>query len=150
MFVDLDAWKPINDKLGHHVGDQLLQEVARRLLGSVRESDTVERQGGDEFLVMLPDVGAADDVARVAEKLMVALAEPCAVAGHVPQVSASIGISLYPDDGAELDALVLAADAAMYHSKACGRACYRFASQASNTMPPRALTQAQCQARERD
>jgi diguanylate cyclase (GGDEF)-like protein len=149
MFIDLDAFKPINDTLGHHIGDHLLQEVARRLVSSVRESDTVSRQGGDEFLVMLPDIDSTEDVERVAEKLMAGLAEACSVGGHVLQVSASIGISLYPDDGADLDALVRAADTAMYHSKACGRACYRFSSQAINTMPPRDLAQAECHARER-
>lgn len=126
LFVDLDHFKNINDSLGHHVGDQLLGAVAERIVQCVRASDTVSRPGGDEFMLLLPDITAADDAARVAEKLLEALARPFSIDGRQLMVSASIGISLYPDDGADIDALMRSADVAMYHGKESGRNAYHF------------------------
>ena len=125
MFIDLDEFKPINDSLGHHVGDLLLKEVARRLLDCLRrESDTVGRLGGDEFVVILPDMEALDDATRVAEKILEALARPCELAGRSVCVSASIGIAAYPEHGADDKQLLTSADAAMDQAKQAGRNRY--------------------------
>jgi diguanylate cyclase (GGDEF)-like protein/PAS domain S-box-containing protein len=126
LFVDLDRFKNINDSLGHHVGDQLLRIVAERITASVRESDTVSRPGGDEFTLLLSELHDPEDAARVAEKLLQALSVPCSVAGHHLMVTASIGISLYPEDGEDIPALMRNADAAMYHSKDVGRNTYQY------------------------
>lgn len=132
MFIDLDRFKPVNDTFGHHVGDRLLQEVARRLSATVRESDTVARQGGDEFLVMLPRVDGPEDLARVAEKLMRSISATITIGDHDLHVTPSIGIAVYPEDGGDLDTLIRAADTAMYHSKSQGRAAYHFYSEGMN------------------
>ncbi len=125
MFIDLDEFKPINDSLGHHVGDLLLKEVARRLLDCLRrESDTVGRLGGDEFVVILPDMETLADATRVAEKILEALARPCELAGRSVGVSASIGIAAYPEHGADDKQLLKSADAAMYQAKQAGRNRY--------------------------
>jgi diguanylate cyclase (GGDEF)-like protein/PAS domain S-box-containing protein len=116
LFVDLDGFKHVNDSFGHAIGDALLQSVAHRLLACVRSSDTVSRHGGDEFL----------DAALTAEKLIAALAAPLRVGDHDLQVTASIGISVYPGDGQEAETLIKAADAAMYHAKEHGRRSYQF------------------------
>jgi diguanylate cyclase (GGDEF)-like protein len=125
MFLDLDNFKDINDLLGHSVGDQLLQSTARRLEGCVRHSDTVSRQGGDEFVVLLSEVEAVQDAARAAEKLVKVMAEPHLIGGHRLNVTMSIGISLYPDDGADAEAILTNADTAMYHAKRNGRNSYQ-------------------------
>ena len=125
MLLDLDRFKPINDAYGHEAGDVVLKVVAARLKSCVRESDTVARVGGDEFVVMLP-VRAGQDAVRVAEKILAAVGEPIPVAGDRCQVGCSIGIGLYPDDSSEKDELLKHADRAMYHAKAAGRNCYRF------------------------
>ena len=121
MFLDIDHFKHVNDTLGHAFGDQLLLVVAHRLLASVRASDTVCRQGGDEFLILLSEVERAEDAILSAEKILSLLAAPQAVAGHALQVTASVGISLYPGDGREAGDLIHAADAAMYQAKRLGR-----------------------------
>ncbi len=121
MYLDLDHFKHINDSLGHAVGDQLLQATARRLQENVRHSDTVCRQGGDEFVVLLSEIEAVGDAAHSAEKLIQAMTEPYVVGDHRLHVSVSIGISLYPDDGKDVDSLVRNADTAMYHAKRAGR-----------------------------
>lgn len=126
LFVDLDRFKNINDSLGHHVGDQLLRAVAERIVQCVRASDTVSRPGGDEFTLLLPHIAGPDDAARVAEKLLEALARPFSIDGRQLMISASIGISLYPDDGADIAALMRSADVAMYHGKESGRNAYHF------------------------
>ncbi|HEX8611752.1 MAG TPA: EAL domain-containing protein [Telluria sp.] len=126
MFLDLDRFKTINDSLGHHYGDKLLQAVAVRLSGCVRANDTVARLGGDEFVVLLDDVGSPSAVASVAEKMLDTMALPLDVEGQVQSVSASIGISLYPDDGLTLRELMTNADSAMYHAKKAGRANHQF------------------------
>ncbi|MBR0568510.1 EAL domain-containing protein [Azoarcus sp. L1K30] len=126
LFIDLDRFKHVNDSLGHPVGDRLLQEVARRLEATVRDQDTLARQGGDEFVVVIEDVAEAEDAARVAVKLLGALEVPIALDGHEIYVGGSIGISLFPNDGDSSDALLRCADSAMYEAKAQGRSTYRF------------------------
>lgn len=125
MYLDLDNFKHINDTLGHEVGDQLLQSVAKRLQTCVRLSDTVSRQGGDEFVVLLAEVEAARDAALSAEKLIKAMAEPHLIGGHHLHITVSIGISLYPDDGGDVDTVIRNADTAMYHAKRSGRNNYQ-------------------------
>jgi diguanylate cyclase (GGDEF)-like protein len=125
MFLDLDKFKQINDTLGHNVGDLLLKEVARRLLATLREVDTISRMGGDEFVVIASDIRSADDAVAVAEKVIQALSEPYHLDGHEVQVSASIGISIYPADGSDVETLVKNADTAMYRAKEQGRNNYQ-------------------------
>jgi diguanylate cyclase (GGDEF)-like protein len=128
MYLDLDNFKDINDSLGHTVGDQLLQSAAKRLEACVRHSDTVSRQGGDEFVVLLSEIEAAQDANLAAAKLLKAMAEPHLIGDHRLNVTLSIGISLYPDDGEDIEALLTKADTAMYHAKRGGRNhCQRFA-----------------------
>ncbi|CAO3443065.1 bifunctional diguanylate cyclase/phosphodiesterase [Azospirillum largimobile] len=126
LFVDLDRFKTINDSLGHQVGDGLLREVAERLLGTVRASDTVSRQGGDEFIILISDMDSPDAAGIVARKVLHALSEPYLIDGHELQVTPSIGIAVYPDDGTGIDALLKSADMAMYAAKEAGRATYQF------------------------
>ena len=126
LFLDLDYFKDINDALGHLIGDQLLQSVAGRLLKCVRSTDSVCRQGGDEFVILLAEIESLQDAAQVAEKLVAAQLAPHHVEGHELQVTLSIGISIYPDDGLVADALLQNADAAMYFAKASGRNNYQF------------------------
>ena len=126
LFLDLDGFKHINDSLGHPIGDQLLQSVAQRLRACVRNSDTVSRQGGDEFVVLLSEIEHAEDAARSAEKMVQALAAPHNVAGKELHITGSIGISIYPDDGQDAETLIKCADTAMYHAKDKGRNNYQF------------------------
>jgi diguanylate cyclase (GGDEF)-like protein/PAS domain S-box-containing protein len=126
LFVDVDRFKHINDSLGHAIGDQLLLSVARRLVASVRGSDTVSRQGGDEFVVLLSSIAHAEDAALSANKILNALAMPHRVKEHDLQISASIGIGVYPDDGHEAETLVKNADIAMLNAKESGRNNYQF------------------------
>jgi diguanylate cyclase (GGDEF)-like protein/PAS domain S-box-containing protein len=121
LFLDLDGFKLINDSLGHSIGDELLKEVAQRLMLCVRRSDTVSRQGGDEFVVLLAEVSTAQDAAVTAEKIRVALAAPYFISSHQLHLQCSIGISVFPDDGRDVDTLVRSADIAMYHAKETGR-----------------------------
>ncbi len=125
MYVDLDHFKHINDSLGHAVGDQLLQSVAQRLLACVRVTDTVSRQGGDEFVVLLSEVKTAQDAASTAEKLIRAMAEPHLIGGNRFHVTLSIGIAVFPDDGPDAQALLMSADTAMYVAKREGRNTWR-------------------------
>ncbi|HEU4844003.1 MAG TPA: diguanylate cyclase [Burkholderiaceae bacterium] len=126
MFIDLDCFKPINDTLGHDVGDQLLQEVAQRLSHGVRQSDTVARIGGDEFVVLLEQVDDGMTYVNVAEKLLASLSLPMELGSHTLTVGASIGIACFPADGQDATTLMKHADAAMYVSKASGRGAYHF------------------------
>ncbi len=128
MFLDLDRFKTINDTLGHHVGDLLLVEAARRLRKAVRASDTVARVGGDEFVVVLPALEAPEVAVTVAGSILDALAEPYLVEGHVLHSTASIGVSIYPRDGGDVDTVMKYADTAMYHAKALGRNGFQFFS----------------------
>ena len=126
MFLDLDRFKTINDTLGHQVGDELLREVACRLSRLVRESDFVARLGGDEFVIILPAISTPADAATVASKITAALSTPIEAGGHELHTSPSIGISIFPDDGADGDTILKNADTAMYHAKAAGRNNYQF------------------------
>ena len=124
LFIDLDRFKEINDTLGHHVGDMLLTEAARRISECVRESDTVARLGGDEFTVILSRIMDSSHVDKVAQEIIKNLAKPFELNGINVNSSASIGITLYPSDGVELDQLIKNADQAMYDAKREGRNCY--------------------------
>jgi diguanylate cyclase (GGDEF)-like protein len=126
VFLDLDHFKPINDTLGHAGGDEVLQRVAQRLQSIVRDSDTVSRYGGDEFLVLLSDVSQPSDAALLAGKMLSALAAPTRVGDYLFHVSASVGITLYPDDGEEATTLINRADAAMYRAKRAGGGSFEF------------------------
>ncbi len=126
LFLDLDKFKNVNDSLGHHVGDGLLREVAGRIVATVRDSDVVARLGGDEFIIVLSDISSSDDAAAVAAKLIEAISAEYQLDRHRVNVSPSIGISVFPVDGATTDQLVRHADAAMYHAKESGRANYQF------------------------
>ena len=126
LFLDVDRFKHINDTLGHDVGDRLLQSVAQRLLGCVRTSDTVSRQGGDEFVILLSEVTHAEDAAVCAEKILRVLSAPYRIDQHNLHLTASIGIVTYPDDGTDAGTLMKHADFAMYHVKDSGRNNYEF------------------------
>ena len=126
LFLDLDRFKYVNDTLGHVVGDRLLQSVAHRLLTCVRGSDTVSRQGGDEFVALLWEVRHAQDAAVTADKILTTLREPHHIDAHELLISASIGIVTYPDDGSDAETLMKNADFAMYHAKDSGRDNYQF------------------------
>lgn len=122
MFIDLDKFKPVNDELGHAAGDELLQAVAQRLRACVRESDTVARIGGDEFVVLLPVIKAVQDATRVAEKIHATLKQPFTlVKGETVNISSSTGVAIYPEHGRDEAELTRHADAAMYQAKANGR-----------------------------
>ncbi|MCF8179073.1 MAG: EAL domain-containing protein [Sulfuritalea sp.] len=131
MFIDLDRFKDINDTLGHHVGDDLLQEVATRLTTSVRDSDVVARLGGDEFVVVLTDIDAtvADSVA---DKILKALGVPYSIEGYELHSTPSIGIAIFPNDGRDAETLTRNADTAMYHAKSAGRNNVQFFTDAMN------------------
>lgn len=126
LFIDLDHFKQINDTLGHSVGDAVLCELARRLESAVRDSDTVGRYGGDEFLVLLAEVTAASDAAQIAAKILASLGEPCHAGNEVLHLSASIGIALFPEDGDDADTLIDRADVAMYRTKHEGGGSFDF------------------------
>jgi diguanylate cyclase (GGDEF)-like protein/PAS domain S-box-containing protein len=126
LYIDLDRFKHINDSLGHAVGDELLRSVAQRLLSCVRSSDTVSRQGGDEFLVLLSDVVHPHDAAHCAEKIIAALDAPHRIAEHDLRITASIGIAVYPGDASDPQKLLRNADFAMYQAKYTGRNTYQF------------------------
>ncbi|MBC7940865.1 MAG: diguanylate cyclase [Chitinophagaceae bacterium] len=126
MFVDLNQFKQINDTLGHAVGDEVLMYAAQCLVSAVREQDSVLRLGGDEFVVLLPEMTRPEDAAVVATKMLQALNVPCQVAGHTMRLSASVGISIYPDDGADLQTLMRLADASMYRAKRAGIGSHAF------------------------
>ena len=126
LFLDLDNFKTINDSLGHDAGDQLLKDVAARLQDAVREMDTVSRQGGDEFLIVLTDVADLDDISTVAKHVLHAMSQPFSLKGMQIVTSVSIGAALYPEDGDDFSALLKHADLAMYQAKAAGRNAFRF------------------------
>lgn len=126
MFIDLDRFKIVNDSLGHDVGDVLLMEIAERLQGCLRRSDTVARLGGDEFVAVLSNVNSASEVADVAEKIVKCMNETMVIKGHQLAVGASVGIALFPQDGDDVTTLMKDADAAMYRAKRSGRGTYRF------------------------
>ena len=125
MYLDVDHFKHINDSLGHSVGDALLQLLAQRLRDCVRQSDTVCRQGGDEFVLLLAEVEQPADAALAAAKLIEAMASPCVIGEHHLHVGVSIGVSIYPDDAADVESMLRNADTAMYHAKRNGRNHYQ-------------------------
>jgi diguanylate cyclase (GGDEF)-like protein/PAS domain S-box-containing protein len=132
LFLDVDGFKHINDSLGHSIGDKLLQSISRRLVECARGSDTVSRQGGDEFVVLLSEVEHAEDAALAARRMLAAVAEPHTIDEHELHVSASIGVSVYPDDGLNVETLIKNADTAMYQAKENGHQSYKFFKPAMN------------------
>jgi diguanylate cyclase (GGDEF)-like protein/PAS domain S-box-containing protein len=132
LFIDMDRFKVINDTLGHHLGDLLLIEISRRLQNCVRESDIVARLGGDEFVIALTGLASAVDAAALARKILRVLGEPYALDGRVLHSTPSIGISIFPSDGEHSEALMKAADTAMYHAKEQGRNNFQFFTTAMN------------------
>ncbi|MBK9324807.1 MAG: diguanylate cyclase [Hydrogenophilales bacterium] len=126
LFLDMDRFKVVNDTLGHLVGDGLLQAVAQRLRGSLREGDTLSRIGGDEFMLLLPHIRNRDNAAFIADKILASLKQPFHIEGHEIFVGISIGIAVFPDDGDTIESLVKHADIAMYHAKDSGRNDYKF------------------------
>ncbi len=126
LFLDLDGFKHINDSLGHAIGDKLLQSVAKRLVDCVRGSDTVSRQGGDEFVILLSEVERSEDAALKAGRMLQAVAEPHPIDHHDLHVTTSIGVSVYPDDGLDSETLIKNADTAMYQAKENGRQSFQF------------------------
>jgi diguanylate cyclase (GGDEF)-like protein/PAS domain S-box-containing protein len=122
QYIDLDRFKPINDRLGHRVGDLLLQAAAVRLRALLRAVDTVARVGGDEFVLVLPDMHSTNAMIETAQKVLLALTQPYVIEGHELCVTPSIGISLFPRDGNSVETLLVCADTAMYHAKGAGRA----------------------------
>jgi diguanylate cyclase (GGDEF)-like protein/PAS domain S-box-containing protein len=131
LFLDLDRFKYVNDSMGHMAGDKLLQVVAERLKKSVRETDTISRLGGDEFIILLRDTDL-DGTAHVAEKILGAVADPIDINGVTVTTQCSIGISMYPDDGGDVNTLIKNADAAMYHAKDLGRNNFQFFTEQMN------------------
>ncbi len=140
LFIDLDRFKHINDSLGHQTGDLLLQVAAVRLVGCLRQGDTVARLGGDEFVISLSGLENNNATMLVAGHVLEALRRPFVVGGHELHVSCSIGISVYPNDGSDADALLRAADTAMYHAKEKGRNNYQFFTQRLNEVAQRRLS----------
>ena len=132
LFLDLDGFKHINDSLGHSTGDKLLQSVARRLVECVRDSDTVSRQGGDEFVVLLSEMQQWEDAALTAKRMLLAVAKGHSIDEHDLHLTTSIGISVYPDDGLDAETLIKNADTAMYQAKENGRSRYQFFEPAMN------------------
>jgi diguanylate cyclase (GGDEF)-like protein/PAS domain S-box-containing protein len=133
MFLDLDRFKHVNDTLGHSLGDDLLRAVAARLRSVLREGDTIARMGGDEFTILLDDLATAEDAAKTAQKLLDVVAHPLRIEGHELYVTTSIGIAMYPDDGATAEALLKNADSAMYRAKEIGRNLYQLCTRAMNS-----------------
>jgi diguanylate cyclase (GGDEF)-like protein/PAS domain S-box-containing protein len=128
MLLDLDHFKNVNDTLGHSVGDQLLQVVGERLTSLLRKSDTVARMGGDEFMLLFPEMAQMEDAARIAQKMLEAFRKPFVFEGHELHITTSIGIALCPDNGEDIDTLVKNADIAMYRAKEQGRNSYQCCS----------------------
>jgi len=132
LFLDLDGFKHINDSLGHPTGDKLLQSIAKRLVECVRGSDTVSRQGGDEFVVLLSEVERSEDTAITARRMLQSVAEAHSIDHHDLHVTTSIGVSVFPDDGLDAETLIKNADTAMYQAKENGRQSYKFFKPAMN------------------
>jgi diguanylate cyclase (GGDEF)-like protein/PAS domain S-box-containing protein len=132
LFLDLDGFKHINDSLGHPTGDKLLQSIAKRLVDCVRSSDTVSRQGGDEFVILLSEVAQSEDAEITAKRMLQAVALPHSIDHHDLHVTTSIGLSVYPDDGLDAETLIKNADTAMYQAKENGRQSFQFFKPAMN------------------
>jgi diguanylate cyclase (GGDEF)-like protein/PAS domain S-box-containing protein len=132
LFLDIDDFKNINDTMGHTIGDKVLQSVAQHLTACVRESDTVSRHGGDEFVVLLAEIEHAKDAALIAAKILQALAAPLDIDGTKIQITVSMGVSIYPTEGLDIETLIRCADTAMYLSKAKGRNSYQISIKDNN------------------
>jgi len=132
LFLDLDGFKHINDSLGHSIGDKLLQSIGKRLVDCGRATDTISRQGGDEFVVLLSEVQRSEDAAVAASRMLMAVAEAHCVDEHELHVTTSIGVSIYPDDGMDAETLIKNADTAMYQAKENGRQSYQYFKPAMN------------------
>jgi diguanylate cyclase (GGDEF)-like protein/PAS domain S-box-containing protein len=139
MFVDLDRFKNINDSLGHAAGDRVLKECAERLVSQLRDVDTICRMGGDEFVVVLPEIRRAADVGQVAAKILETVSRPFRVEDRELLITPSVGISVFPEDGRDAESLIRNADAAMYHAKETGRANYQFFTEQMNQAASRRL-----------
>lgn len=140
MYLDLDGFKAINDTHGHAYGDEILKQVAQRLVNSSRKEDTVARIGGDEFVIVMGDVGTLGDAQEPATKLIEVVAQPYQVNGLTLQLSTSLGIALYPDDASSVDNLMHVADAALYEAKRTGKNRYCVASTCSSAKPAPQVT----------
>jgi diguanylate cyclase (GGDEF)-like protein/PAS domain S-box-containing protein len=132
LFLDLDGFKHINDSLGHQIGDKLLQSIAKRLVDCLRAPDTISRQGGDEFLVLLSEMDQSDEAATMARRILESVAVAHSIGPHTLHVTTSIGLSVYPDDGLDAETLIKNADIAMYQAKENGRQTYEFFTPAMN------------------
>jgi diguanylate cyclase (GGDEF)-like protein/PAS domain S-box-containing protein len=128
LMLDLDRFKNVNDAMGHSVGDELLKAVGQRLSGIMRKSDTVSRIGGDEFVLVLPQISRVDDITKFAQRIINAFQEPFVFGSHRLQITTSIGIAVFPDDGLDIDQLLRNADSAMYIAKEQGRGIYKYYS----------------------
>ena len=126
LYIDLDGFKHVNDSLGHSVGDKLLRAVSQRLVATVRSSDTVCRQGGDEFVILLPEIDRRASAGQIAEKLVQVCGAVYHIDGQEMHISLSVGVAIYPEDGGDVDSLMRNADAAMYHAKESGRNNFQF------------------------
>jgi len=132
LFLDLDGFKHINDSLGHQIGDKLLQSIAKRLVDCLRASDTISRQGGDEFVVLLSEIDQSDEAAATARRILETVAVAHSIGQHTLHVTTSIGVSVYPDDGLDAETLIKSADMAMYQAKENGRQTYEYFTPAMN------------------
>ena len=132
MFIDLDGFKDVNDTLGHDAGDYVLKQVATRMLSCVRETDTVARVGGDEFLIIATEINDPENAAQIAEKVIHLVSQPIIFNGRQAVVSVSIGIALFPDDSIDMDQLIKKADEAMYRVKKAGKNGFRFTNDTVN------------------
>lgn len=140
LFVDIDRFKNINDSLGHSVGDALLCETAQRLSSLLKATDTVTRQGGDEFVILLPELDSAEEAAHLAEKVLQVVSRPFSIEQHMLTTTASVGIAMYPTDGDDVESLLKHADAAMYVAKNAGRNSFRFFTRDMNARVQEFLT----------
>jgi diguanylate cyclase (GGDEF)-like protein/PAS domain S-box-containing protein len=132
LFLDMDGFKHINDSLGHPIGDMLIQAIGKRLVDCVRASDTVSRQGGDEFIVLIPEVEHPEGTAAAARRMLEAVASVHSIAQHELQITCCIGASIYPDDGPDAETLIKSADLALYQAKETGQSSYQFFQPAMN------------------
>ena len=135
LFIDLDRFKDINDRLGHAAGDEVLREVANRLSACLREVDAIARHGGDEFIVLLDGIEKTDQILQVTARMQEELAKPMLVAGRDVRVTSSIGVATYPRDGGDVSTLIRMADVAMYRSKELGRNTVQLYSPEMDTPP---------------